>query len=343
MKNVLLVLFSILFNKKNIFIYLISFILISCDNQPKIHIDNYSGMNVTIELDNKYWVDVDHSSSKYINSLNDKAKKIRPGKYLITIKTNDDVVVDEFDIKIEEDKGFYILNIGNVMTYEEGRVIYGNSFRGSPRPSLVKKTFFYLGSSSTYIFDDPPRSVSTRSSSTSRYYVKRLFISPPFLSLDQFKYDGEMSNNLRNGYGKLYNGTQLLYEGNWENNLMSGFGKYTFYNGDEFIGDFHLGLFKRGKLTYDYHPSGMIFESGEWKDGSLEGYGIRAWEKSEDDKQEPKYEGDFKKGLKQGYGKYWYGSGAVFEGYFDCCSEEKSFQKGVMTYVSGETKSGTWK
>ena len=344
MKKLLIHYGCIFFKKKYLFIYLVSLVLTSCVNQPRIHIDNYSGMNVKIDLDNKHWIDVEHSSSMYINSLNDKAKKIRPGKYLITIKANNDEVVDEFEIEIEEDKDFYMLNVGNVMTYEKGRISYSNSSYGSsPRPSQVKERFFYLGGTSlTYIFESPPSSVSTRNRSTSRWYVKRLFISPPFLSLDQFKYEGERKHGMRNGDGKLYNGRELLYDGGWKNDLMSGFGKYTFDNGDEFSGDFYLGSFKEGKLTYYNHPSGMIYEAGEWKDGVLDGYGIKAWEKTEDDIQNPKYEGGLKNGLKQGYGKYWYGSGGVFEGYFDCCSEEKSYQTGVMIYVSGETERGTW-
>jgi len=331
----------IFFKKKYFYVYLVSLLFTSCVNQPRIHIDNYSGMDVKIDLDNQHWMDVEHSSSMYINSLNDKSKKIRPGKYLITIKTNNNEVVDEFEIEIQEDQDFYMLNVGNVMTYETGRIVYGGGI--SPRPSHVRERFFYLGRSSTYIFDAPPRSVSTRGSSASRTYIKRLFIFPPFLSLDQFIYEGERKNGLRNGNGKLYHNRSLLYDGGWKNDLMSGFGKYSFHNGDEFSGYFYLGSFKKGKLTYYNNLSGVVYEDGDWKEGALDGFGVRVWEKSKDDIQQLKYEGGFKNDEKDGYGKYWYGSGATFEGYFDCCSEEEPYQTGVMTYVSGETESGTWK
>ena len=92
MKKLLMHYCCIFLKKKYLFIYLFSLILTSCGNNPRIHIDNYSGMNVKIDLDNKHWIDVEHSSTIHINSLGDKPKKIRPGKHLITIKTNNDEV-----------------------------------------------------------------------------------------------------------------------------------------------------------------------------------------------------------------------------------------------------------
>lgn len=86
----------------------------------------------------------------------------------------------------------------------------------------------------------------------------------------------------------------------------------------------------------------MEYEEGNWINGELSGYGIRAWRKKLDDLYQSKYVGGFKNDAMNGYGKYWYSLGAVFEGFFDCCSENKPFQTGKMTYKNGKVEEGTW-
>ena len=330
--------------------YLLAILFSSCSDHPKIHIDNYTGVDVTINLNNKDWIDVKHSNTMYYNSIKNKAKKIKAGKHLITIKSNNKII-DEFEIEIEDGDKYYMLNVGNVMTYEYGKAVYGNR-RFSPAPSHIRKNFFYMGSSSTYFFKSPPNSVKLRSGlGSTREYFKRLFITPPFLGLDNFKYEGSWINEMRNGFGKLYHNGSIIYDGHWENNLMSGFGFYIFNNNDVFEGTFHLRSPKKGRLTYDYNPIldeynnpyGLIYENGEWNDEwKLDGYGERVWKKREGNTQQSKYIGEFKNDKKDGYGKYWYGSGSIFEGFYDCCSEENPYHVGVMTYPSGETEEGAW-
>ena len=52
-----------------------------------------------------------------------------------------------------------------------------------------------------------------------------------------------------------------------------------------------------------------------------------------------KYEGNFKNGKKHGSGKYWYKSGAYFQGVFDAKTKT---QTGTMYYDDGTSEYGTW-
>ena len=334
--------------KKLLFLLVFIILLSSCSNRPRIHIDNYSGVNVKIYQNNEHWIDVPHSNYLSYNSLSNKPVKLNTGSYLITIKNRNDEVLDEFDIEIQsgENGNIYIMNIGNVITYADGTARYSRFGTGTNYPpSLINKKFFYIGIRGHYVFEDPPSTIRTSSGYDTKDYTKRLFINPTFYGTDEFIYKGKFKNGYKNGKGKLYlnsNESSLIYDGYWENNLMSGLGKYYFSNGDKFTGNFSSGSFKNGKLTYNDNVSRLEYEEGYWSEGKLNGFGIRVWKKKADELQQTKYEGEFKNGAKNGYGKYWYASGAFFEGFFDCCSEEKSYQTGLMTYKSGETKYGTW-
>tara|TARA_Y100000741_G_scaffold336681_1_gene295464 strand:- start:214 stop:765 length:552 start_codon:yes stop_codon:yes gene_type:complete len=46
------------------------------------------------------------------------------------------------------------------------------------------------------------------------------------------KYIGNLENNIRTGYGKLYNNDILVYEGEWINNKYDGKGRLYFKNGN---------------------------------------------------------------------------------------------------------------
>jgi len=308
-------------------LFIIISLLSSCSNKPKIHIDNYSGIDVKVYLDNKHWVDVPHSQSLNYNSLNNEAVKLEDGKYFVTIKNDSDQIFESFDITVEYGKfgNIYIMNIGNVIGYEDGQVYYGG-YHPSPYPSIINQRFFEAGLESGYFFENLPerRSVALGKRKTI-FYTNRLLINPKFFGTEEFLYEGNYKNGLKSGYGKLsLKDRKLIYEGNWENDLMSGDGKYYFLNGDTFNGEFSEGEFKSGTLSYNEY------------DKSILSSGLSRWSES-------KYEGGFKNNKKNGFGKYWYPSGAVFEGFFDCCSETKPFQTGIMTFKSGEVEEGTWR
>ena len=112
------------------------------------------------------------------------------------------------------------------------------------------------------------------------------------------KYDGQIGNNLPNGFGVLKLDNGIIYEGDWLNGKYHGKGELTLgsgkYKGDKYIGDFING-FKDGVGTY-FHKNGSKYK-GQWKKDKFHGTGIYIWIDG------GRYEGEFKMGLKHGKGK----------------------------------------
>ena len=72
-------------------------------------------------------------------------------------------------------------------------------------------------------------------------------------------YKGTFLNGLRDGYGIGYysNGT---YEGDWERGKKQGFGKYSFKNGDIYIGQFNDDKID-GNGSFNFNHPGKKFSN----------------------------------------------------------------------------------
>jgi hypothetical protein len=80
------------------------------------------------------------------------------------------------------------------------------------------------------------------------------------------RYEGEYSDNEKNGKGTYYYPSRSKYEGEWRDGKKHGTGVYFYSDGSRFEGEFEVGK-KHGKGVYQY-PNGTIYE-GEWKNGLL--------------------------------------------------------------------------
>ena len=81
-----------------------------------------------------------------------------------------------------------------------------------------------------------------------------------------------------------------VYTGEWRDGKPNGVGTLTIQE------------------TNDRWDTGDTLWSEEWEDGLIEGYG--EWRSAVDGA----YDGNFVAGLKEGYGKMWFGDGKVFDG-----------------------------
>ena len=146
------------------------------------------------------------------------------------------------------------------------------------------------------------------------------------------KYIGEMSNNLRNGKGKMiYNqdkNKRNYYEGDWKDDLYDGKGVLYLISSDVYKGDFKKGV-KEGKGTF-YYIIGDSYE-GEWKNDKKEGKGIYTYENGN------KYEGEMKNDLMEGKGIFYWINGDKFIGEFKNCNADG---KGVYFHNNGEIEMG---
>ena len=121
-------------------------------------------------------------------------------------------------------------------------------------------------------------------------------------------YEGELSNNKREGNGllKLKNGT--IYEGCFKNNKHNGYGKLTQLDGEIF--------------------------AGEWKEGKIDGNGIRYHSNGD------KYIGNYKNNLKHGQGHYIFSNGNSYDGNWE---NGKANGKGKFTFKNGNFYEGEFK
>jgi len=124
-------------------------------------------------------------------------------------------------------------------------------------------------------------------------------------------YDGEFSNNMRNGKGKMEYANGYIYEGEWKNNKREGKGTLWFQTDDKVFvkGGKEEGQYssmkrnRKGKYTL----TTVSYYEGDWKENVFHGYGVREYPNGDI------FEGLFNSG-KMREGTFRFASGAVFKG-----------------------------
>ena len=146
-------------------------------------------------------------------------------------------------------------------------------------------------------------------------------------------YIGQFSHDLRHGKGAdYYQNNSIMHEGDFENDVLDGNGKFYDIDGSYYIGQFSNWM-KHGKGT-EYYPDGKIKYEGNYVNGKREGKGKYIYKSGDyyigdflDDAQHGqgieyykngtiKYEGEFINNLYEGKGKYIYEEGPYYIGNF---------------------------
>jgi hypothetical protein len=123
------------------------------------------------------------------------------------------------------------------------------------------------------------------------------------------KYEGEVINGIREGYGTYYYHNGDKYEGWWQNNKKHGMGTLFYKDGNLYI--------------------------GQWKNSEKEGTGSFYYRNGE------KYYGTFKSGKKNGRGFLISGDGNKYFGYF---KENKKDGLGFICYIkNNKISKENWK
>jgi hypothetical protein len=137
-------------------------------------------------------------------------------------------------------------------------------------------------------------------------------------------YVGNFENGLRSGHGVMTEPKRKRrYEGNWKMSQRHGHGTQSFGNGDHYIGDFANDKFHgRGELL----TSNGKYE-GEFRDGLRHGFGIMAF------KHSCRYEGQWSNGRMDGKGLYIWSDSTRYEGQW---VKGERTGEGVLTLPTGE-------
>ena len=107
-------------------------------------------------------------------------------------------------------------------------------------------------------------------------------------------------------------------------NCENGSGTYVYANGFRFEGDFVNG--KREGRGFLKDPDGGTYD-GMWSNDFFNGQGT-------------KYTGEWKDGIQDGYGIYFYANGDKYTGYF---KNNKFNGKGTYTWTNGQSATGTFR
>lgn len=108
-------------------------------------------------------------------------------------------------------------------------------------------------------------------------------------------YEGEWNDNKRHGYGKLIYKNGNRYEGEFSGGLREGRGVLTWRDGGMYDGEWKKGS-REGKGYMEY-TDGMTY-TGDWVGDNREGRGILTWVNG------GRYEGEFKENGRTGKGTY---------------------------------------
>jgi len=147
-----------------------------------------------------------------------------------------------------------------------------------------------------------------------------------------FEYYGEIKNEMKNGYGRIYDyDNKTIYIGYWKDNMHYGYGKKNALNGDKYEGEW---------VNHKPHGNGTKISSngdttiGKWKYGKVVG----------------KFTVKFRNGntftgkrisMLQYYGDIKYSDGNIYRGFFDNKFERHGC--GRLTFIAGNNFYGIWR
>jgi hypothetical protein len=127
------------------------------------------------------------------------------------------------------------------------------------------------------------------------------------------KYLGDFKAGIRTGKGKYYYANGNIYEGDFKDNIFEGKGTLLYNDGSKYIGDWKSNQ-RNGKGWLEFKNNYVC--EGDFVNNLLDGKGTMEWVEGSKLKGN-KYIGEYKKGQRNGKGKYIYANGNILEGDFE--------------------------
>uniref|UniRef100_A0A8D0GA36 Radial spoke head 10 homolog B n=1 Tax=Sphenodon punctatus TaxID=8508 RepID=A0A8D0GA36_SPHPU len=131
-------------------------------------------------------------------------------------------------------------------------------------------------------------------------------------------YIGQWFEGKRHGKGTIYYNSEgtSWYEGDWVNNIKDGWGIRCYKSGNMYEGQWEKNV-RQGEGRMRWLTTNQEY-TGQWVNGIQHGYGTHTWFlKRIPGSQYPlrnEYLGDFINGDRHGHGKFFYASGALYDG-----------------------------
>ncbi|MBN3303909.1 R10B1 protein, partial [Amia calva] len=154
-------------------------------------------------------------------------------------------------------------------------------------------------------------------------------------------YTGQWHQGYRHGKGIMYynqEGTSW-YEGDWICNVREGWGVRCFSSGNLYVGQWKNGA-RHGEGRMQWLSYRQQY-NGQWENGIQHGQGTHTWFlKRVPGSQYPlrnEYVGAFVQGLRHGHGKFYYASGALYDGEWQC---NKKHGQGKFIFKNGRIFEG---
>uniref|UniRef100_UPI00398EE731 radial spoke head 10 homolog B isoform X4 n=1 Tax=Pristiophorus japonicus TaxID=55135 RepID=UPI00398EE731 len=163
-----------------------------------------------------------------------------------------------------------------------------------------------------------------------------------FTSADRsISYSGEWNQAKRHGKGTIYYNQEgsSWYQGDWVNNVREGWGVRRYKTGNVYEGEWK-NFARNGEGTMSWISTNEEY-TGQWQNGIQHGFGTHTWFlKRVPGSQYPlrnEYVGQFVMGARQGHGKFFYASGAVYMGEW---ASNKKHGSGTFVFKNGHTFEG---
>uniref|UniRef100_W5MPQ6 Radial spoke head 10 homolog B2 n=1 Tax=Lepisosteus oculatus TaxID=7918 RepID=W5MPQ6_LEPOC len=154
-------------------------------------------------------------------------------------------------------------------------------------------------------------------------------------------YTGRWHLGKRHGKGAIYYNAEgtSWYEGDWVDNVREGWGVRCYSSGNVYEGQWKSSA-RHGRGTMRW-PALRQQYSGQWADGIQQGQGTHTWFlKRVPGSQYPlrnEYVGEFASGLRHGHGRFYYASGALYDGHWQF---NKKHGQGKFVFKNGRVFEG---
>lgn len=147
------------------------------------------------------------------------------------------------------------------------------------------------------------------------------------------RYEGDVENGLRDGFGVLFYVDGGSFSGQWLKNEKDGWGMAEGADGKMSVQEWSNGKLKKELKYVEINSENGMYIGGINSLGEKEGFGIYTWKNGDE------YIGEWVRGLKDGNGDYSWSNGSKYSGEWQA---DKFNGEGTFIWADGDKYFGNW-